>query len=65
MIRNGSVRIQTIGYSTSANNANGQHKKRRTIQSINVSILTSLCYSFILYGNAADYVSNNSPMILL
>jgi len=38
MMRNGSVRNQTMGYSTNASNANGQHKKRRMIQRINVNI---------------------------
>lgn len=40
MMRKGSVRSHTIGYRTNANNANGQHRKRRIIQRINVDI----CY---------------------
>jgi hypothetical protein len=39
IMRNGSVRSQTIGYNTRARNANGQHKKRRMIQRINVNMM--------------------------
>jgi hypothetical protein len=53
-----------MGYSTSANNANGQHKKRRTIQSINVNMVTSMGYSFILYGKPANYVTGDEQIVL-
>jgi hypothetical protein len=64
MIRNGSIRIQMMGYRSSANNANGQHKKRSMIQSINVNMGTSLLYSFILYGKHADEVTGHERIIL-
>ena len=38
-IRNGSKRIQTIGYMTRANSANGQHSTRRMHQTRNFSTL--------------------------
>ena len=64
MIRNGSIRIQMMGYRSSANNANGQHKKRSMIQSINVNMGTSLLYSFILYGKSANYVTDDEQIVL-
>jgi hypothetical protein len=65
IMRNGSVRSHTNGYTTSASSANGQHKKRSIIHSINVNMCNLLCYSSPVYGEYANLVSGTDPECIL
>ena len=71
IMRNGSNKSQTIGYSTSANSANGQHRKRRMTHKINVNICNLLLIFFpsytqryqLGYTSSKSYIPKNSFLL--